>query len=1142
MRYRLGLDVGTASCGLVALGLDENSNPLRPVYDSLDIWQEPLSPAKSGGIGEPKKAARRRARQARRLIGRRARRLRRIAHLASLLGFNPSTIAPDNGQNIHRLRAQAADSRVELADLLRILLHLAKNRGPSGDWVYTEPKTKQAAKERKGRGKRVAGETATTDDATPEDPDKQAAKEKKNIVGGVRKLEELMQEAAKELGKQEITLGQYLNYRRQKGESVILGRKNGNSIPLYPSRRVVEHEFDRIWDTQAQFHPVMQDMKIRDQFHNAIFFQRPLKSPAPMVGRCPLEPTLPRSPAAQMAAQAFRIEKQISDLRWGMGRRQQRLSQEQKDIIRSLLEDSEHLTEKGELSFKKLLKVLEEQKHPGPTGLGLNMDRSSRESLKGNTTLAVFRKLDLETEWKALDERTQIQVINFLADLGSPEALDNDDWHLKFLKLERECTKRKYKKPIRLNKKQWKFKNRSFDRPFVEFINRFRKHEKFGRLSAMGFDGGRMAYSIKTLKALTQLLQTGADKDGVAIDDERAAVDSAYPKHNQSKALSSVLPLPEETGNTVADVALRQVYRAVRRAMETLGGPPTQIIVELSRDMALGIKKRGEIEKKINTNKKTRRDAANAISEHGEQVTDKKIDRYLLWEQQMHYCPYCDRRIELGEALGSETEREHILPRTLTRVGGKRSQLVLAHKSCNNEKGNRTPWQAFHSNETRWPIIKQHAELLRDKKQFSKAKLLELEGWEDEVLDDDAIKGFTDRQFHESAWIAKLTALWLRRVCSDVMVSRGELTAHLRRIWKLDTVIPEVRYASSLPVLDRDGKRISREDFNTHKSWWEGHNQTAGGVPTDRKPDKRIDHRHHLVDALVITLSDRRLFRKMAENYKREREKEKKGERAKLGLYEEPPIKTLRELAVEIVTNAKIRHKPDRYPDGPLFDQTAYGISRKPNVNGKHVLANSKLLIALIDNKGSVEKTRKVLERIESEVTRNAVLEAFEKRIVGGTSLKRIFDDPILHPQFHTPIRRVRLLGNSEDTAATIAFTNRHNQRLEKRYPSAGNAYLELRVENGKLIEKPRLVTIQEAMRESVIQDPVGVIRFWKGDTVRLGDGSLHLIGIIAAQGGGQLRLVPVTETCTFGELKKRGLTMRTISGEALSQVTLADV
>lgn len=88
MAYRLALDVGTASCGLIAWKLDESGALAKLAYDSLDIWQEPLLPAKAGGVGEPKKAARRAARMMRRGIYRRARRLRKIAYLSSLLGLD----------------------------------------------------------------------------------------------------------------------------------------------------------------------------------------------------------------------------------------------------------------------------------------------------------------------------------------------------------------------------------------------------------------------------------------------------------------------------------------------------------------------------------------------------------------------------------------------------------------------------------------------------------------------------------------------------------------------------------------------------------------------------------------------------------------------------------------------------------------------------------------------------------------------------------------------------------------------------------------------------------------------------------------------------------------------------------------------
>ena len=1180
MKYRLGLDVGTASCGLVALELDAEYKPIRPAYNSLDIWSEPLQPAKSGGVGQPKKAARRAARMARRGICRRARRLRHIVHLAPLLGLQPASIAPDVGQKIHRLRAQATEERIDLDDLLRVLLRLAKNRGPSGDWVYAEP---DETKKEKRKSRKVEPATDDAESNQSNEAAQKSAEEKKSIVGGVRKLEGLMHEAAAALGKSELTLGQYLAYRFDRGEGVLIGKPH---IGLYPSRKVVETEFNRIWDKQAEFHPVLRDAGTRQKFFNAIFHQRPLKSPAPMVGRCPLEPTLPRAPAAQMAAQAFRIEKQLADLRWGMGKHAQRLSLEQKAVVRGLL------NEQAEVNFSAIRKALEEAGLPSPNGRGLNMDRASRDKLKGNSTLAAMRKLGLDAEWGALHEKTQIQVINFLADLGSPDALENDDWQTKFRKLEREKNDRKYKKPIRVSEKQWKYTERDFEAPFVAFINRLRAHPKFGRLSAMDFDGGRMGYSIKALKRLTELMQA-PDKDGVLYD-ERAAVDHAYPEHNKPRALSSTRPLPPETGNTVVDVALRQVYRAVQRAMEALGGPPAQVIVELSRDMALGVTKRGEIENKIKKNTKVRLAAKKTIQEHGNQGADTEINRYLLWDQQQHYCPYCDKRIELGEALsGSETNFEHILPRTLTRVGGKRSQLVLAHKTCNNEKGNRTPWQAFHGDATRWRIIQERAAQLEKNSQWGKAKLLLLEGWEGEVLNDDAIKDFTDRQFHESSWIAKLTAQWLRGVCSDVSVSRGELTAHLRRIWKLDTVIPEVRYAQDLPVLDRTEKPqpISLDDFKKHKSWWEGHDERAGGVPTDRKPDKRIDHRHHLLDALVISLTDRKLFEEMAKNYKREREKERQGQRAKLGLYKDPPITALRDLAVEIVTNAEVRHRQDRHLDGKLFKDTAYTkicidddetlALRKsltdrlsPDADLKAVrkllrgIQNSSLRARLLesvktgveeglgavqalakpeeqlaaheslsdlvkDKKLTVEKACERILSIVSPETRRLVSEAFERRIEQGKTPQEAFAEPIINPQYNTEIKRVLTLARNR--GIPISFTGRSGRHF-KYLVSEDYAYLEVPMID--ISKSPRLVERAKAVADKQRKMP-GWERFYKNDTVRFEtDGLLYVIRKFDNRNK-KLICIRDTETAPNVDYVKKAEGRRDFSGDDLRKLTV---
>ena len=91
MAYRLGLDVGTASIALVAVSLDEQGQPDKVIYHSDRIFEEPLDPGKKGVVGEPKKARRRKARLARKLIDRRSGRLRAIADSERNSASKPDT-------------------------------------------------------------------------------------------------------------------------------------------------------------------------------------------------------------------------------------------------------------------------------------------------------------------------------------------------------------------------------------------------------------------------------------------------------------------------------------------------------------------------------------------------------------------------------------------------------------------------------------------------------------------------------------------------------------------------------------------------------------------------------------------------------------------------------------------------------------------------------------------------------------------------------------------------------------------------------------------------------------------------------------------------------------------------------------------
>jgi len=1078
--YRLALDVGTASLGLVALTLNDQQEPVDVAHSAVHIFSEPLLPAKSGGVGEPKKAARRLARQRRRLTERRARRLRRIAHLSPLIGLQASQVEPDDGQHIHALRAKAINQRIELPELLNVLLKLAKRRGYAGGFKVKKD-----------------GEDAG------------------QVQSGIENLKTRLSDNSCS------TLGELLHKRFGDTEHAGRGPRESlklKTLGLYAHREMLEDEFERIWSEQARHHPILkteaaaysvrgvaEKLPIKQHFKEAIFYQRPLKSVAGMVGQCVLEPTLPRAPAAQPAAQAFRIEKQLADLRWGMGRAQRALSKEQRDHIRAMLLDPEQLNRDGALTFGKIYKSLEKAGLRQDFPTQFNTDRFSRETLLGDRTTKAMSEAKMLGRWMALDTITQLRVINFLANLGSPESVDSPNWQERM---------EPAPKP-----------------EVVAFVNQWVDSGTFDRLGKMGFDTGRAAYSIKALKQLAGKMQKGEGCD------EHAARDILYKPSAPTGELLMHLSQPAPAGNVVVDVALRVVRHAVNQCLQAMGQPPAQVIVELSRDMALGLKARGEKEKGIDKQRRARLYAKSQIegSQPGRTATNNDIFRYLLAQEQDFHCPYCTRRLELGEALdGNATNADHILPRSLTRVKRERSHLVIAHRACNAAKGDSVPLEAFKGDADRISAIENCANILKRKRSFRKASYLLSESYDAEKLDDKSLEDFTARQFAETSWIAKLVAQWMTDVCQDVSVSRGELTAQLRRAWKLDTVIPQVRLETKvdptsdhpdnhLPLLDdnKPAKPVSREDFDRFRACWENHHSPEV-ERTDRRIDKRIDHRHHLIDALVIGLTDRRLYMNMARGYKERMEQRAAGVRGiKPWQTPEPPLRNIREIALRLVREVNVKHKAHRYPAGAFFQQMAY--AKTYTDDGKSRIALSIDLIALTDSNHSLDKARKGISDIVSPGTKEIVSNEFERRISAGQSVKTALSTPIADPRYGTLICQVRVyqrLGrgyaSGEDAIKVdlVGRPYRASTPAEKHYLSDGYAFIALIANEADLVIDA--VSVRSADAPNFDLSRVAR-RIFRSDTLVDESGNRHLVHQILADG--VIRTAPLTESRSWIQL-----------------------
>jgi CRISPR-associated endonuclease Csn1 len=472
----------------------------------------------------------------------------------------------------------------------------------------------------------------------------------------------------------------------------------------------------------------------------------------------------------------------------------------------------------------------------------------------------------------------------------------------------------------------------------------------------------------------------------------------------------------------------------------------------------------------------------------------------------------------------------------------KRSEIVLTHRSCNQEKGNRTPYRAWGHDAERWQVIqaraawfKKHAESFPQNSPARralerKAKLLLLEDFELEVLTDESIDGFADRQFHQASWIAKEAALWLQSICkTPVSVSRGEMTAGLRRKWKLETVIPQVRIEEGLPVLDEEGQVISPEEFAKYRDVWEGHRvlNSHGKLDklrhTDRKLNKRIDHRHHLIDAITIALTSRALFQQMARQYKLDSERVGTDEKPRLRIGEALPLKNVRELALAAVKACPLSIKPDRYPDGAIFQETAYGIALKEGEDKSRLTLRVKVAELIDRKKGTVEQARKAIQNIVSDNIREIVAQAFDGRVANGMSAPEALAQPIYQTLYgeRIEIKKVRCFtGNYADDVAIISHTSRDGREHLKRLPNAGYVYLETEIRDGRVVRQD-LVNVQQALRNKKHQPSEGAFRLYKGDVViDIEDDKSYRISYFKASG--LIALLPICEPRSFKEANEK--------------------
>lgn len=726
-----------------------------------------------------------------------------------------------------------------------------------------------------------------------------------------------LEKAIKDSGCRTLAEFLYKNKDNNKGIRFTPGR-----MTYYPTRKMYEQEFQEIRKVQEKFYPNID----WDSINKTIFYQRPLKPQ--QKGYCTYMPDKERTYKAMPCSQRLRILQELRNLAYfDSNRKKTAINDDQDKILYDLLNS------KDKVSFDQMRKAL---------GLSesctFNLEEN-REFLLGNATSVKMRsKNRFGKFWDELTLQQQDQIVEIII------TAEEDDEVYKVLE--------QYN--LTQEQKDFIVKNtifttgttmvcKEFSEKLVERMEEICDLEYFQAVESLG-----IKYADQTVEKYDLLPYYGKVLVGSTM-----GVNPSEPENKPEKKYGKI-------SNPTVHVALNQT-RVVVNALIKEYGKPSQIAIELSRDLKNSVQQRDEISRKQNQRAKENIQINVTIGElyakafPGKSFYPNRNDRlkYRLWDELGlgHKCIYCGKGIEAAELFTKEIEIEHILPYSRTLLDAE-SNLTVAHSNCNAFKAECSPYEAFSSNPKgyNWNEIVTRANQLKNPAKRNKFSPTAMDSFEKD-------SSFITRQLTDNQYIAKAALRYLKCLVdntADVWATNGSMTKLLRDKWDMDSILCRKFTEKEVAILGLKPEQVGNYKKN------------------------RYDHRHHAVDAVVIGLTDRSLVQKISTKNSH------KGNRIEI-----PEFPILRSDLEEKVKNIVVSFKPDHGVEGKLSKETLLG---KIKIHGKEKFVCRENLISLKENNLDEIVDDKIREKVKEYVEKHkgekidAVLQNFSEE----TGIKKV--------------------------------------------------------------------------------------------------------------------------------------------------------
>lgn len=823
----------------------KDAEPVAIIKAGVRIFSDGRNPKDGSSLAVTRRAARAMRRRRDRLLKRK----HRMMALLLKHGFFPADTIERKALellNPYELRAKGLDTALTPAEFARALFHINQRRG-----FKSNRKTDKKDND--------SGALKAAISALRQQLDPNGANGKARTVGELlwRRIKPDVEGKPPRAG---LVRARYRERRIEKEDGKT---RIDKSYDLYIDRAMIDAEFDTLWAKQTALTPSVFNEAARAELKDCLLHQRPLKPVKP--GRCTLEPDEERAPLALPSQQRFRIYQEVNNLRiLKKDLHDETLTRAQRDELVNALE---HHSKRSFTQIRTLLKLA------GTTQF--NLEDVKRQELKGSSTSAILSKKEhFGPDWFTFPLDQQDAIVMRLLTEESEAALI-----------------------------VWLQEELGFDETRAEIVANTGLAEGYGSLST---------------KALSRILPA-LQAEVITYDKAVQAAGYEHHSHISHAATGEILPAlpyygeylqrhvgfgsgkrddpPEKRFGKIANptvhIGLNQA-RVVVNALIKRYGHPSEVIVEVARDLKQSWEQRNEDKeqqaKNQKRNERLRTDAAKLLQISPERVKHADIQKLILWEELSfdiadRRCPYSGVQIGARMVLSDEVEIEHILPFSQT-LDDSLNNKTLATRRANRVKGDRSPAQAredFEREGWTYDAILQRAEHMPRNKRYRFGP----DGHEKWLRED---KDFLARALNDTRHLSRVAREYLSLICPHgTGVIPGRMTAMLRAKFGLNDIL---------------------------------------GLQGEKN---RNDHRHHAVDACVIAVTDQGLLQRFAQASASAREKQLDKLVDSMPL----PWPTYREHVGRAVRNIWVSHKPDHGYEGALMEATAYGIRKDGTIKQK---------------------------------------------------------------------------------------------------------------------------------------------------------------------------------------------------------------